>query len=268
MLTVYNDSWKIIGNRWKQKFRYLGLILNAAILGVIQTYLVAFLGVYFDLDPVYFLLQIGNISSPSSSVTLGLRQIALFFYIQTICRLMCSLFLYCVITFQAYFCSIKLLSECREENHARLGMEYRKLFLCHLRLLPFANRVNSMLLFLGHTSCLTMFWLSIRGWEFVPPLLNSFFPFTGMVVFVWIILILTTLSGIQEASRGFVWKRFKDVQMLEKWNHRKKMLLTRQGASLVPISFKCGSAFSITRDSSGNYVNTVLDNLTTAVFTF
>lgn len=183
-------------------------------------------------------------------------------------RLMSFLFIHVRSLFQAYFCWIKLLTEFRKRNPVRLVLEYKQLILRRTCLLPFGNMINCMLVF-GTYKLPDHVLAEVRGRDLVAPLLNSFFPILRERSFsLGLHWYLRPWMKLRRHSNPFSASALRKQIGIQGKLKRTKTVLKRHVVAVVPISFKCGTLFNFTRDLTGNYVNTVLNSLTTAVLIF
>lgn len=179
----------------------------------------------------------------------------------SIVRNMCFMYIYFYETIQAYQFICKLIAKIGDAQD--ILKNYNKLNAIHRVSAPFANRAILMSMFMAHACCVFMFWIFIRGRDMMPDYLLRTFFFTGVCDLCWVFLILKVYSKIKENSAAIIYELKKEV--IGKTKSRDRTLLKYEIACLVPLKFYGGGWFEVTRDSPGNFVNTVLDNVVSAV---
>lgn len=248
---------------YERKFKILiDAFGNGIVNGMGSTALIysfSFLGVFFNLDTLFFLsdFEPGN---NFHTVTVIFRISCHLVYTHCCGRNMAFLLLFYIITFQAYISCFTLVPTKYASSCAIVTLrEYLKIVVVHTRLYDLANVATAWLVFMGHTTCLIMFWMGIRGWSFIPAELNTLFPVFGMNAALCLIVALTVQSHIGSKSVRIlkILRRRRYCAFLEK-----RLKATRA------VHFRIGGLQRIGKESTGNFVNTLSGNLSTAVLTF
>lgn len=225
--------------------------------------------IYFDLDPLYYVIIHGfnpefrNIPAVSNALV-GIRLLAGLAYILSITRVTTFMCFSGVLGFHAYFGSCKLMTGCR--SLFQVVDFYKRLSTAHAHLFNFFKETNALILFMGHTCSICMFWVSIRGWDLAHHLIIAFFPVGGFIIMMWALTLLVVQSGVMQISEG-VLHEIK-VRMKTERQQRNRRILQAEIRRLQPITLKVGNLFTINQDSPGNSLMTMLDNLISAVMTF
>lgn len=254
---------------WMLKYRGAGTALCLAIGFTPLFLLLSQLGVVFNLDPPYFLVQLFFRNCKTTFniidlIILALRMVLIFVFTLNLDRTMCFMLLYC---FQILQSNISALTVLQTLSKTEVVIsEYRELVLINGLTKCFSNNAIALLMFLAHSCSLCMLWLSIRGWGLAPDIVICFFPISGLLIFIWVLLMLTAIGGIHRLSHILLHRLLKRVLYKERGISQKYFL--RQVFALRPLCYRSGNWFVVTKKSPGNFLSTAVGNLVFLVITF
>lgn len=220
-------------------------------------YFLPVIGIPLGIDPFHYILEREGVPS---LISVPVRATGLLLFVHSACQSGLFLYIFNLIVFQAYIGCLTLMRNFANDQRLLLT-ELNKLALVHNRSLsPFTNRATGSVMFLGHTTCLMLLWLGVRGWGLLPGFLTLLLPTFGVFVAALVVLTLTVQSWITNKSRELI--RIAGRGSKSRAFERKAV------KALRPLVFRSGSWFVVGRVSPGAFLMTLSENLTSLILTF
>lgn len=255
-ISAHLKEWMDLERKYRLWISVLGIGVNISMVAIALAYGFAVAMVSVGMDPLYFPLESFNFPILTTPIRLWFCLKCVY----CIGKNFSFLIFYHVTVFQAYLFPLKLFVE-QLQKYSRLYVyhKYLQLFILHQRIVHACNLMTAVMLYYGYTVGVLVFWILIRGLDWVPVTFYAYFPILGSVGVGWICLMLTVLGYIGNQS-GFFLKEMKKGNRVRYF--RKGLRAART------IQFWMGSFQGVRMDSTGRFLNSLAENVTTAVLTF